>query len=128
MKRCFLPVLILTAVLEAACNGGSNSPTSPTRTPAPTVTAPPAATITPPPPVQPTPYSGRWSGQYVIDRCDGTGSVQDLLCGTRRGLFPPGTSLPIAIDLTQNGTTVSGTIALGAITGVVSGAVRSNGL
>ena len=27
--------------------------------------------------------------------------MQDLLCGTGRGLFPPGTSLPINLDLSQ---------------------------
>ena len=84
------------------------------------------------PPVTPapaaTPFTGRWSGSYIIERCDGTGSVQDLLCGTRRGLFPPGTSLPLDLDLTQTGSNVSGTIALGQITGVVNGAVRINGL
>lgn len=54
--------------------------------------------------------------------------MQDLLCGARRGAFPTGTSLPIALDLTQSGSTVSGTISLGQITGVVTGSVRSSGL
>ena len=56
--------------------------------------------------------AGTWSGQYRVERCDGTGSVQDAFCSAR-GAFPPGTTLPIALSLTQNGTTVSGTMALG---------------
>ncbi len=129
------PWILVVSISTLACGGGgANTPTSST----PVVTTPPAVTtsVTPPtttsPPATPappaTPYTGRWSGNYIIDRCDGTGSVQDLLCGTNRGLYPPGTSLPITLDLTQSGSTVAGTIALGQITGVVTGAVRSTGL
>ena len=126
--------VVLALVLSVAvggCGGGSSNPSTPTShtptttTPPPTPTPPPVVS---PPAVQPTPFTGRWSGRYIIERCDGTGSVQDLLCGNTRGLFPPGTSLPIALDLTQNGSTVSGTIALGQIIGVVTGAVRTTGL
>jgi len=128
--------VVAIAISAVACGGGGSARTPTSATPV--VTAPPVITAAPPvttPPVTPstpappaTPYSGRWSGNYLIDRCDGTGSVQDLLCGTRRGLYPPGTSLPITLDLTQSGSTVSGTIALGQLTGVVTGAVRSTGL
>lgn len=123
------------AISAGACSGGNaNTPTSSTPIiatppPATTTVAPPVATppaTTPAPPA--TPFSGRWSGNYIIDRCDGTGSVQDLLCGNARGLFPPGSSLPISLDLTQHGSTVSGTISLGQITGVVNGAIRTSGL
>lgn len=121
--------IVVYSVVAAACGGGSsNRVTSPT----PAVATPPPTTTVTPPPTQPvvpaTPYTGRWSGRYVIERCDGTGSVQDLLCGSARGLFPPGSSLPIAMDLTQSGSTVSGTVSLGQITGVVTGAVRTSGL
>jgi hypothetical protein len=119
-------VLVLS-ISPIACSGGdAKTPTSST----PVTVAPPVTTVAPPvTPVAPaTPFSGRWTGNYIIDRCDGTGSVQDLLCGTRRGLFPTGTSLPITLDLTQSGSAVSGTMSLGQITGVVSGAVRTNGL
>lgn len=121
-------LVLMVPVFVAACGGGGSNRSTPT---APTVVAPPVATpppVTPAPTVPATPFTGRWSGQYIIDRCDGTGSVQDLLCGTARGLFPPGTALPISLDLTQSGSTVSGTIALGSITGVVTGAVRTTGL
>lgn len=131
MIKLLRPVvwIVLVSLSAAACGGGNAStPTSST----PVVTAPPVTTVTPPTASTPappaTPFSGRWSGTYIIDRCDGTGSVQDLLCGNARGLFPPGTSLPLALDLTQSGATVSGTISLGQITGVVTGAVRNNGL
>lgn len=71
--------------------------------------------------------AGTWSGQYRVERCDGTGTVQDAFCSAR-GAFPPGTTLPIALSLTQNGTTVSGTMALGGdITGVVNGTVNAGG-
>lgn len=129
LMRLALWILIVSIPTLACGGGGSRTPTSST----PIVTTPPpivTTTVTPPATPAPpaTPYSGRWSGNYVIDRCDGTGSVQDLLCGSNRGLYPPGTSLPITLDLTQSGSTVSGTIALGQITGVVTGAVRSTGL
>lgn len=129
---CQAAWIVVVAISAAACGGGNaRTPTSST----PVVSTPPPATttVTPPvtaaPPAAPaTPFSGRWTGSYVIDRCDGTGSVQDLLCGARRGAFPTGTSLPITLDLTQTGSTVSGTISLGQITGVVSGAIRTTGL
>lgn len=71
-------------------------------------------------------FQGAWSGRYVIERCDGTGSNQDYFCSAR-GAFPPGTSLPISLTLTQNGGSVSGTIALGQVTGSVSGSVNGAG-
>jgi hypothetical protein len=70
--------------------------------------------------------AGSWSGQYRVERCDGTGSNQDYFCSAR-GAFPPGSSLPIALSLTQNGTAVSGTISLGQVTGVVTGAINASG-
>jgi hypothetical protein len=71
---------------------------------------------------------GTWQGQYVVERCDGTGSLQDLLCSTNRGSFPVGTPLPIRFSLTQNGPSVTGTVSFGQVTGPVSGAVTSDGL
>ncbi|MGE0816161.1 MAG: choice-of-anchor D domain-containing protein [Vicinamibacterales bacterium] len=69
---------------------------------------------------------GNWSGRYVVERCDGTGSVQDYFCSAR-GVFPPGTSLPISLSLTQNGSSVSGTFSLGQVTGVANGTVNAGG-
>lgn len=122
MTSRVLLLMIVVAVSGAACKGKTSTPTSPTAAP------PPVVTTTPPPAAPATPYSGVWEGRYRIDRCDGTGSVQDLLCSQQRGLYPPGTTLPIRLDLTQTGSSVTGRIELGAVTGVVSGVVRSNGL
>ncbi|MFA5910368.1 MAG: hypothetical protein WC815_16420 [Vicinamibacterales bacterium] len=105
LMRLALWILVVSIPTLACGGGGSSTPTSSTpivTTPPPVVTTTVTPLATPAPPA--TPYSGRWSGNYVIDRCDGTGSVQDLLCGTNRGLYPPGTSLPITLDLTQSGT------------------------
>ena len=79
-----------------------------------------------------TPFAGSWSGNFRIDSCQGTGSAQDLLCsapsGSRPGgLYPPGTVLPMALSLLQNAESVSGTLALGALTGPVTGVI-ANGL
>lgn len=59
-----------------------------------------------------TPFAGSWSGSYRIDSCQGAGSAQDLLCsapsgGRAGGLYPPGTVLPMALSLVQNGESVS---------------------
>ncbi len=70
---------------------------------------------------------GSWSGRYEVQRCDGTGSNQDYFCSTNRGAFPPGASLPIALSLTQNGSSVSGSITFGQVTGSVNGTVNSAG-
>ena len=70
--------------------------------------------------------AGSWGGQYVVERCDGTGSNQDYFCSAR-GAFPPGSSLPISFNLTQNGASVTGTILLGQVSGVVNGAVNASG-
>lgn len=72
--------------------------------------------------------TGTWLGRYIVERCDGTGSVQDIFCSTTRGVYPPGTSLPITIALTQSGSSVSGTLALGQVTGSVSGDITSGGV
>ena len=72
-------------------------------------------------------FGGAWAGRYVVERCDGTGSVQDVFCSQNRGLYPVGTSLPISLTLTQNGGSVSGTVALGQVIGVVNGVVTADG-
>lgn len=71
-------------------------------------------------------FAGSWSGRYVVERCDGTGSVQDYFCSAR-GFYPPGTDLPMSLSLTQSGTSVSGTLSLGSVTGVVNGTVTGSG-
>lgn len=73
-------------------------------------------------------FGGTWSGSYVVERCDGTGSVQDVFCSQNRGLYPVGSSLPISMNLTQNGTTVTGSFALGQVTGTATGVVNGAGV
>lgn len=70
---------------------------------------------------------GNWSGRYDVQRCDGTGSNQDYFCSANRGAYPPGSSLPISMNLTQNGSSVSGSIAFGQVTGSVNGTINSAG-
>ncbi len=70
---------------------------------------------------------GTWSGRYDVQRCDGTGSNQDYFCSTNRGAFPPGSSLPLTLTLSQSGSSVSGTIALGQVTGAVTGSIDAAG-
>lgn len=71
-------------------------------------------------------FAGTWSGNYIVDRCEGTGSVQDYFCSAR-GVYPPGSVLPITLNLNQNGSSVSGLVAFGQVTGNVSGNVSSGG-
>jgi hypothetical protein len=113
------------------CNG--SSPTAPTpppvSTPAPAPVPPPA-----PPPPAVTNYAGRWTGSYIVEQCAGSsGSMDDILCSAPRpgnsgGIFQRGVSLPMLIDLSQNGSAVNGTLSLGTIRGPVNGSVVSNGL
>lgn len=72
-------------------------------------------------------FSGTWSGSYVVERCDGTGSVQDILCSANRGAYPVGTVLPISMSLSQTGSSVTGTVSFGSVTGVVTGSVDGGG-
>ena len=72
-------------------------------------------------------FQGTWSGRYIVERCDGTGSLQDLLCSSNRGLFPPGTDLPISMSLNQNGSNISGSFSIGQVSGAATGTVNANG-
>ena len=71
-------------------------------------------------------FQGTWTGRYIVERCDGTGSAQDYFCSAR-GFFPPGTSLPLSLSLTQNGAAVSGSFSLGQVTGSATGTVNAGG-
>jgi len=71
-------------------------------------------------------FGGTWTGRYVVERCDGTGSNQDYFCGPR-GAYPPGSSLPVTVSLTQNGSAVNGSILLGQVSGPVSGTISPSG-
>ncbi len=70
---------------------------------------------------------GYWEGQYRVERCDGTGSVQDLFCSANRGAFPVGSTLPIELLLEQDGSNVVGLVAFGDLVGEVRGTVSSTG-
>jgi len=71
--------------------------------------------------------TGTWAGAHVITACNGTGSVQDLICSAARGSFKVGTALTFSLTLTQTGNAVTGTANLGGPTGPVTGVV-SNGV
>lgn len=72
-------------------------------------------------------FQGNWAGRYIVERCDGTGSVQDYFCSANRGAYPVGTDLPITLSLTQNASAVTGSLSLGSVTGSVNGSVNANG-
>lgn len=73
-------------------------------------------------------FAGTWSGNYIVERCDGTGSIQDIFCSAARGVFPVGSSLPISMEFTQSRGNVTGTFALGSVRGLATGVVSSSGL
>jgi len=129
-----LAIYVIPLTIFAACSG-AKTPTAPTLTPPPVTTVSPPVTPTPPvtPPTTPTitSFAGSWRGAYVIEQCSGQGSIEDVLCsapsGSRPGgLYPVGTALQLALSLTQNGSVVSGTIAFGEVTGLVTGTVTSD--
>jgi hypothetical protein len=72
--------------------------------------------------------SGSWTGFYVVERCQGTGSNGDFYCTVNRGVTEPGAVLPISMDLTQSGSTITGIVSFGQVRANVSGSLRSNGL
>lgn len=72
--------------------------------------------------------AGTWSGGYIVERCDGTGSLQDLFCSANRGAYPVGSTLPIALVLTQSGGNVTGTVYFGQIAVPVTGTTSASGV
>lgn len=119
---------VLTLLLSSCNSGSPTAPTPPVGT-----TPPPVVTPLPPPPAPTiTNYAGRWFGGYVVEQCAGSsGSMDDVLCSAPRagnsgGIFQRGVSLPVSLDLSQNGSAVNGTLSLGQIRGTVSGSVLSN--
>lgn len=57
-------------------------------------------------------YQGIWSGTYNVTACSQTGDFVTInLCGT----LSVGATLPVAFNLTQSGSTVSGQTALGQL-------------
>lgn len=72
-------------------------------------------------------FGGKWTGRYIVERCDGGGSNQDYFCSAQHGAYPPGTSLPVTFTLTQTGSAVTGSIRFGSVGGAVSGVVNPSG-
>jgi hypothetical protein len=71
-------------------------------------------------------FGGTWSGTYRISKCDQAAAF----AGWCAGIGGVGAVLPLALSLSQAGTSrdqISGTIALGSITGNTSGNVTGDG-
>lgn len=74
-------------------------------------------------------FAGRWKGGHRIDSCTGSGSIADLLCTQGRpSAFPPGSIFIFEAEISQNGTSVTGTLNIGGIIGPVAGVVTSSGV
>lgn len=69
----------------------------------------------------PTDVAGRWVGQWARGACTDAGN----LTGTCGILNVPN---PLSLTLTQNGSSVSGTLALGAINFTVTGQVSGSSI
>ena len=67
---------------------------------------------------------GTWEGTFVVDRCTGTGSVEDLTCRDR---LPSGTSLLIQMMLVGCPGAPTGVLTLAEMSGPVTGTVSSSG-
>jgi Bacterial Ig-like domain (group 2) len=71
-------------------------------------------------------FGGTWSGSYRVAKCDQSAAF----AGWCSGIGGVGAVLPLALTLAQGGTSrdqVTGTIALGSITGNTSGSVTGDG-
>ncbi|HTK28852.1 MAG TPA: hypothetical protein VL309_04845 [Vicinamibacterales bacterium] len=67
-------------------------------------------------------YGGSWSGTYVISGCNQTGGMSLVnICGSL------GNSAPYGLTLTQNGTSVTGSFALGTISFANTGGTIASG-
>ena len=71
--------------------------------------------------------SGTWTGTHTITACDGTGSVQDLICSAARGSNKVGSSLSFSVTLSQSGSSVTGTANCGGVVGPVTGTLSAGG-
>lgn len=73
--------------------------------------------------------AGSWAGTYVVDTCAaGSGAMDELICnsipGRRQGVLQVGAVAPINFQITQTGTDLTATAALGEIRGTLTGIDR----
>jgi hypothetical protein len=77
--------------------------------------------------VEPT-MAGSWAGTVVIDECSaGSGSMGELICANatgHHGIFPVGAAVPVAFQITKNGTDLTATATSGALGGALTGTDR----
>ena len=67
--------------------------------------------------------SGSWLGGLLVTSCTGTGSNSDAFCAPQRGLTQVGTAYQSTLELTENGSSISGVMMLGGVRGPVTGVV-----
>src|SRR5215475_12361958 len=102
--RTRLALVAAVLTISAGCTG--HSPTSAT-----------AGTI--------ADVHGQFQGTYNITSCVADGGFAGFC---EAAGFTTGTTLPIALSLTQNGSTVSGNVSLGQLTGTFQGTVSGGTL
>lgn len=77
--------------------------------------------------------AGSWAGTYVVQQCTGSsGSMNEVMCappnsGRQAGFAHVGATLPITMELTENGDDVTGVVTLGTVRGTLTGKNRGTG-
>jgi hypothetical protein len=75
--------------------------------------------------------AGRWAGTYVVEQCSAnSGSMAEVLCGApgrAPGVASIGTTLPFALEISENETEVTGAVSFGQIRGTLQGKNRGGG-
>jgi hypothetical protein len=71
-----------------------------------------------------TGFEGTWEGTFVVDRCTGTGSAEDVTCRQR---FPRGNPILMRLTISDGGPSVTGKLTLGDIAGNVDGTSEPSG-
>lgn len=76
--------------------------------------------------------TGSWAGTYVVEQCiASSGSLSEVMClppatGRQAGFAHVGATLPIAMELTENGTAVTGAVSFGGLRGTLTGTSRAS--
>ncbi|HJU44867.1 MAG TPA: hypothetical protein VJ691_18715 [Vicinamibacterales bacterium] len=77
--------------------------------------------------------AGRWSGSYLVEQCSGSsGSMHEILCNPPGGPRPAGiaavgNTLPLAMEISENGTDLTATISVATVRGTLTGKNRGGG-